>query len=238
MALDEGTYGIVSQLGKAVAAEVEQEEVGRSVQAKVNAICDRAYRREDRLDAVDALGYHVRLVLDNDEGTFNEVRKRTRRHVEAADPCPVCQGTNTAGPGLVGENTECCYCGPSGTVRRHPAQLGEDLKELVEVLSGLEGVENASRDGIVRGAEGGANALDSMTVEILSTALAWVDWEAVALVYLSEADDDRNLVSVAASDGASSLGERIEAAEERGEEIPVEPKHKPGDDPELREDGA
>jgi hypothetical protein len=189
MALDEGTHGIVSQLGRAVAAEVEQEGVGRSVEAKVNAICDRAYRREDRLDAVDALGYHVRLVLDNDAGTYNEVRERVRRHVDAADPCAVCEGSNTAGPGLVGENTECPCCGPTGTVRRHPVQLGEDLKSLVEELAGLEGVERASWDGIVRGAVGGAYALDSMAVELLSTALAWVDWEAVALVYLSEVDD-------------------------------------------------
>jgi hypothetical protein len=92
IALDEGTYEIVADLRRAVAAEVEEEEVGRVVKVEGNAICDRAYRREDCLDAVDALGYHVRLVLGNDEGTYNEVRERVRRHVDAADPPPGLRG--------------------------------------------------------------------------------------------------------------------------------------------------
>ena len=182
-------YGIVSRLGRAVATEVESEEVGREVEVKVNAICDRAWRREDRLDAVDALGYHVRLVLDNEEGTYREVREMVRRHVAASDPCPVCGGSNTAGLSLIGQNTECSYCGPAGTVRRHPHQLGERLKEYVAGLAGLEGVERASPDGIVRGMIGGVYALDSMAAEVLSTALAWVDWESVARVYLSEVEE-------------------------------------------------
>ena len=181
---EQGTDAIVFRLKEAVTAEVGSEEVGREVARKVGAICDRAWRREDCLDADDALGYHVRLVLDNEEGTHREVRAMARRHLAAVDPCHVCGGSNTAGPGLAGQNTECPYCGPAGTVRRRPHQLGEELKCYVEALAGLEGVERASRDGIVRGASGGVYSLDCMAIEVLSTALAWVDWTQVARVYL------------------------------------------------------
>lgn len=192
----EGTYGIVSRLRQTVAIE-DGEEVGRQVESKVNAICDRAWRREDCLDAVDSLGYHVRLVLDNEEGTYREVRDLTRRHLAAVDPCPVCVGSNTAGPGLAGQNTECSYCGPAGTVKRHPHQLGEQLKEYVEGLAGLEGVERASPDGVVRGSVGGVYSLDCLTVEVLSTALAWVDWDDLARVFLSEFEDSHDQAAVA-----------------------------------------
>lgn len=180
------TDALVSRLREAVALEVDSEEVACRVEAKVNAICDRAYRREDHLDAVDCLGYHVRLILDNEEATYNAVRELVAVHLAARDACPLCGGTNTAGPGLVGQNTECPHCGPAGTVKRHPHQLGEAIKDYVEVLAGLEGVERPSRDGVVRGACGGVYALDVMTVEILSTALAWVDWNSIARIYLSE----------------------------------------------------
>ena len=186
---EKGTAGVVSRLGRSVAIEVGSDEVGREVESKVNAICDRAWRREDTLDAVDALGYHVRLVLDNEEGTYREVREMARRHLAASDPCPVCEGSNTAGTGLVGQNTECPYCGPAGTVKRHPAQLGEALKEYVEALTGLEGVEQPSPDGIVRAVAGGVYALDSFAIEVLSTALAWVDWDDLARVFLSEVEE-------------------------------------------------
>lgn len=170
---EQGTYGVVSRLGQAVAVEVESEEVGREVAEKVNAICDRAWRREDCLDAVDSLGYHVRLVLNNEEDTYREVCELTKRHLSAADPCPACEGTNTAGPGLVGQNTECPYCRSTGTVKRHPHQLGEQLREYVEDLAGLEGFSISA----------------TVAREVLYTALAWVDWNAIARVYLSEVEE-------------------------------------------------
>jgi hypothetical protein len=179
---------MVVRLGEAVGVEVGSAAVGREVAAKVDAICDRAWSRERFLDAVDSLGYHVRLILDNEEGTYCEVREMVRDHLAACDPCPLCGGSNTAGPGAVGQNTECPHCGPAGTVKRHPHQLGDRLREYVEGLAGLEGVERAGDDGVVRAAVGGICALDSMTVEILSTALAWVDWGRVAAIYLSEVD--------------------------------------------------
>lgn len=109
-----------------------------------------------------------------------------REHRAAADPCPVCVGSNTAGPGLVGQNTECSYCGPGGTVKRHPHQLGEALRSYAEELAGVKGVEAASPDGIVRGVSGGICSLNLLAAELLSTALAWVDWDAIAHDYLSE----------------------------------------------------
>jgi hypothetical protein len=185
-------------LGEAVGIEVGSEEVGREVAAKVKAICDRAWRREHCLDAIDALGYHVRLILDNEEGTYREVREMVREHLAACDPCPVCGGSNTTGPGPVGQNTECPCCGPAGTVKRYPHQLGDRLKEYVEGLAGLEGVEAGSADGVVRAAVGGVYALDSMAVEVLSTALAWTDWQRVAEVYLSEVEESRRVEGEAA----------------------------------------
>jgi hypothetical protein len=173
---DNGTCGIVSQLGEAVAAEVKSLEVGHEVEAKVNAICDRAWRLEDRLDAIDAIGYHVRLVLDNDEGTYREVREMVRRHLAASNPCPFCGGDNTAGAGLVGENTECSNCGPAGTVKRYPHQLGEQLKDCAEELAELEGFSI----GV------------TLAREVLSTALAWADWDDLARVFMSEFEDGNN----------------------------------------------
>ena len=175
-----------AQLLAAVRPEVESEPVADSVAAKVGAILDRAQRQEDQLDAEDALTHHVRLVLDNDEGTYTDIQRMVREHRAAVDPCPACGGSNTAGPGLVGQNTECSYCGPGGTVKRHPHQLGEALRSYAEELAGVEGVEAASPDGIVRGVSGGVYSLNLLAAELLSTALAWVDWDAIARDYLSE----------------------------------------------------
>jgi len=175
-----------AQLLAAMRPQVEAEPVADSVVAKVGAILDRAQRQEDQLDAEDALAHHVRLVLDNDEGTYTDIQRMVREHRAAADPCPACNGTNTAGPGLVGQNTECPYCGSGGTVKRHPHQLGEALRSYTEELAGVEGVEAASPDGIVRGASGGVYSLNLLAAELLSTALAWVDWDAIARDYLSE----------------------------------------------------
>jgi hypothetical protein len=178
-----------AQLLAAVRPQVESEPVADSVAAKIGAILDRAQRREDRLDAEDALTYHVSLVLDNDEGTYTDIQRMVREHRAAADPCPACDGSNTAGPGLVGQNTECPYCGPGGTVKRHPHQLGEALRSYAGELAGVEGIEAPSPDGIVRGAWGGVYALNLLAAELLSTALGWVDWDAIACDYLSEFTD-------------------------------------------------
>ncbi len=175
-----------AQLLAAVRPQVESEPVADSVAAKVGAILDRAHRQEDQLDAADALTHHVRLVLDNDEATYAEIRQMVCEHRAAADPCPACGGSNTAGPGLGGQNTECSYCGPGGTVKRHPHQLGEALRSYAEELAGVEGVEGASPDGFVRGVSGGIYSLNLLAAELLSTALAWVDWDAIARDYLSE----------------------------------------------------
>lgn len=185
---DEGTYGLVSRLREALTAEGVSDEVGREVESKVNAICDRAYRRHDQLDGADALGYGVRLILDNEEGTFNEVRAMVRQHLAASDPCPFCEGSGLASAVIVSgaeDNMACGHC-IKGRRARSPHQLGEALKDYVEVLAGLEGVERAGPDGIVRGAWGGICSIDTMAAEVLSTALAWVDWDVIAVIYLSE----------------------------------------------------
>jgi hypothetical protein len=178
-----------AQLLAAVRPLVESEPVADSVAAKIGAILDRAHRREDQLDAEDALTYHARLVLDNDEDTYADTRRMVREHRAAADPCLACGGTNTAGPGLVGQNTECSYCGPGGTVKRHPHQLCEALRSYAEELAGVDGLEATSPDGIVRGMSGGVYSLNPLAAEPLSTALAWVDWDAIARDYLSESTE-------------------------------------------------
>lgn len=147
-------------------------EVGRRVERRIDDICDRAIDGKDQLDAADALTFDVRLVLDNEQGTYEYVRELARDHLRAADPCPVCAGTNTAGDDLAGQNTECRYCGPAGTVKRHPHQLGERLREYAEDQAGLEG-----------------EGLGCLARELLSTALAWVDWDALAAIVLSEFED-------------------------------------------------
>ncbi len=143
------------------------------VEEKTAAITERAIRGSEQLDAEDSLTYHVRLVLDNDETLYNTRREIIREHLAARDRCPMCGGVGTRTNRGEGPNARiaCERCGQSGKVSRSPHQLGERLKGLCEELIGLEW-EGDAGSGLAR--------------EVLSTALAWVDWAGLAASYIED----------------------------------------------------
>lgn len=145
-----------------------------AVRGKVDAILSRAESQKSELDAADSLLHHLRLVLDNDEGLYRERCKMVQEHLSARDVCPACEGSNTAGPGLVGENTECPSC-ENGKRKRSPWRLGDMLKAWA-----TEGIAQLY-------AMGTDNPSELLRLELLSTALDWIDWEELANDYIYEA---------------------------------------------------
>lgn len=184
------SHEIVARLGQVTAVEVGSEEVGREVEEKVNAICSRARRGERWLDASEALGHHVRLVLDNDEGSYRAVRELVGDHRAATVVCPFCDGSGFTSALIArgGDGNRTCDHCTEGRRPRSIERLGEEIKEYVERLAGLWGAGEADTNGIIRGEWGGPFELDVMAREILSTALAWVDWIGIAAIYLSETE--------------------------------------------------
>ncbi len=121
---------------------------------------------------------HVRLVLDNDEALYNTRRAIVREHLAAREKCPFCNGSGFAGEiaGRADDDRDCEHCNGTGLVKRYPRQLGDRLKEWGEELTGLEYVDEASDN----------SRDDSLSRELLSTALAWVDWAQLAADYIEE----------------------------------------------------
>lgn len=175
---------------EAVALMLEDDDAGDRLRVrdaerermalKFDAIHSSARDQREQLDAVDSLGYHVRLVLDNDEGTYNTVRELVREHLAARDACAFCEGS-----GKRQDNADCPECEGTGERKRYPYQLGEALKSYCELLTGLD-VPDEYEGAPLNLPALGESAL--LAMEILSTALDWVDWDEIARIYLSEVD--------------------------------------------------
>ena len=155
-----------------VQADDTEPELSRSLQAHVEektaAITERARLGHEQLDAEDSLTYHVRLVLDNDEVLYRHRCELVREHLAAQDDCPICGGS---GEGPIASEQDCDHCNGTGFLKRFPRQLGDRLKDFCEELVGLEWEADAG-SGLAR--------------EVLSTALAWVDWAGLAASYIED----------------------------------------------------
>ncbi len=141
------------------------------VEEKTAAITERAIRGSEQLDAKDSLTHHVRLVLDNDEVLYRHRCELVNEHLAAQDDCPFCGGS---GEGPIAFEQACDHCNGTGFLKRRPHQLGDRLKDFCEELVGLEW-EGDVGSGLAR--------------EVLSTALAWVDWTGLAEAYIEEERD-------------------------------------------------
>ncbi len=162
-----------------VRADDTEPDLSRSLQVvieeKTAAIAERARCGHEQLDAEDSLTYHVRLVLDNDEVLYQHRCELVQEHLAAQDDCPICEGS---GEGPIASEQDCDHCNATGFLKRCPHQLGDRLKDFCEELVGLEW-EGDAGSGLAR--------------EVLSTALAWVDWTGLAEAYIEkerEADRD------------------------------------------------
>jgi len=149
-----------------------------TIHEKTAAITERALRGQEQLDAEVSLTYHVRLVLDNDEALYDARRAIIREHLATREECPFCNGSGFAGEidGRPDDHSQCEHCNGTGFARRYPHQLGDRLKEWCEELAGLEYADEATdnfRDDLLSG-------------ELLSTALAWIDWNQLAADYIEE----------------------------------------------------
>ncbi len=157
-----------------LAAQLDETEpdLSRSLQAiieeKTAAIAERARRGHEQLDAEDSLTYHVRLVLDNDEALYRHRCEIVQEHLAAQDDCPIFRGS---GEGPIAPEQDRDHCNGTGFLKRLPHQLGDRLKDFCEELAGLEW-EGDAGSGLAR--------------EVLSTALAWVEWAGLAEAYIEE----------------------------------------------------
>jgi hypothetical protein len=117
---------------------------------------------------------HVCLVLDNDHKLYEQRRAIVCEHLEARDECPFCNGSGFKGEirRLADDNRNCEHC-VEGKVSRYPHQLGDRLKDWCEGLAGLNSPNVVRSNGL-------------LATEILSTALAWVDWTQLAEDYIEE----------------------------------------------------
>lgn len=136
----------------------------------------RNYRSE-QLDAEDSLTYHVRLVLDNDEALYRHRREIVKEHLVAPDDCPICGGS---GEGPIASEQNCDRCNGTGFLKRYPCRLGDRLKDFCEELAGLDINEN--------------DLLSNLARELLSTALAWVDWTELAEACIEEAQAEGEVI--------------------------------------------
>ena len=128
----------------------------------------------EQRNADDSLTDHVRLVLDNDEVLYRLRCEIVRKHLAAQDDCPICGGTGEVRGGIAPDGrTLCTHCERHGERQRYPHQLGDRLKDFCEELAGLDINEN--------------DLLSNLAREVLSTALAWVDWTGLAETYIEDA---------------------------------------------------
>ena len=120
---------------------------------------------------------HVRLVLDNDQALYNTRREVVREHLATRDECPFCNGSGFKGEiaRLSDDNRACDHC-VEGRTARYPHQLGDRLKEWCEGLAGLHSPNVTRSNGL-------------LATELLSAALAWVDWTQLAEDYIAEEVD-------------------------------------------------
>lgn len=152
------------------------------IAAKARAMAGRV-RNTDQIDAESSLTYHVRLVLDNERQTYDRVREIVRDHLAALDPCIHCDGTGKPSRGDRGNvgGDACSFCEGAGKRPRYPHQLGERLKDYAEEVAGVESLANR---------EGGPGVFFSgLTLEILTTALHWVEWDQLAEGLIEEAKE-------------------------------------------------
>jgi hypothetical protein len=129
-------------------------------------------RDDDRTLADDVtahFAYHVALVLDNEEPLYRHRRALVQEHLEARDPCPVCQGR------AQDPRTDCSHCDGKGIVSRYPHMLGDRLKDWAEELAQLEGDD-----------------LSMMAREMLGLALGWTDWAGLADRYIAQELEEQN----------------------------------------------
>ncbi|HWW66612.1 MAG TPA: hypothetical protein VNY83_01380 [Solirubrobacterales bacterium] len=117
---------------------------------------------------------HLRLVLDNDSELYEHRRAIVREHLAARDECPFCNGSGFKGEiaRLSDDNRACDHC-VEGQTTRYPHQLGDRLKDWCEGLVGLHSPNVIRSNGL-------------LATEVLSTALAWVDWTELANDYIEE----------------------------------------------------
>lgn len=130
------------------------------IAAKARAMASRV-RNTDQIDAESSLTYHVRLVLDNERETYDRVREIVRDHLAARDRCALCSGTGGS----------CDHCNGTGTRPRYPYQLAEALRDYAEEVAGVESLANP------------------LTLEVLTTALHWVEWDRLAEDLIEEAKE-------------------------------------------------
>jgi len=126
----------------------------------------------------ERLTYHVRLVLDNDEALYLERRALVQAWLEDREKCPHCGGHGWRWtPGAPGETHTCAFCDGTGR-RAFISRLAERLKDFAERVCAKEfpGMFNGS----------------TLTLEVLVTALAYVDWDALAASY---AEDEREMLA-------------------------------------------
>jgi hypothetical protein len=140
--------------------------------SEIEAGLDLRSSFKDRRLAERDLTYHVRLVLDNDRGSYERRREIVREHLAARDACPFCGGLGVRDYSNRMCVERCEDCEGSGQIGRYPHQLGDRLRAWCEELAGLDINEN--------------DLLTLLAREVLSTAFAWVDWSELAATYIEE----------------------------------------------------
>ncbi len=135
--------------------------------------CEPRSRSDQSRLCESELTPHVHLVLDNDEALYRQRCTIVRKHLAARQTCTFCGGTGaTTHPGMRVPLRKCQECDGSSEVARYLHQLGDRLKDFCEELAGLDINEN--------------DLLSNLAREVLSTALAWVDWTGLAEAYIEE----------------------------------------------------
>jgi hypothetical protein len=129
--------------------------------------------------AEERLTHHVRLVLDNDEALHLGRRALVQRWLEDQQKCLRCDGRGwrwSPWSGATKTHT-CAYCDGTG-LRASISKLAERLKDFAE------GVCAWAFPRLFEGS--------TLTLEVFSTALAYVDWDALAESY---AEDEREMLA-------------------------------------------
>jgi hypothetical protein len=137
---------------------------------------DAVFGAIDQLDRWpgEHFAYHVRLVLDNEEGSYNRRRELVAEALDTEHSCPVCEGMDDE------QGHICTHCEGSGIVRHPISDLMDSLKEWVEEMIYPDPSQ----------VEAGGD-MPMMARELLGSAISFVDWHDLATGYIEEEQEAR-----------------------------------------------
>lgn len=171
----------------------DHDEIRRDLDRRVEALTlGRPHQRQavetlvEQLDrwSGEHFAYHVALVIDNEQDSYNRRREMAATALDTRHQCPVCDGTTRVGPTDPahpnGRDT-CSHCDGEGEVGYPYSDLADALKDWVESMIYPDPALDTSPDDLAQ----------SMLRELLGSAVSATDWHSLGRRYIDEEKEAR-----------------------------------------------